>query len=199
MTYACDWNLLPMSPRQHSGRGKILFMIWRQKTQTINYSLSLTMKLKGSILAFGAGRFHLCFINRTAGRFYPCTTIGRLYASGNQLKGFILTLSMDKLESFIFTLLLEAIGRKREDGRACLSCDWYLATPKVARPRNFCIQKKLYCLTKSVYLGVSTSISKAKGYRCWSRRSGNSSKSKSRRSKIWTSKIRKIKKIQSLN
>ena len=98
-----------------------------------------------------------------------------------ELEGFIFALSIDVLEGFIFTLLLENNGKARENGKAWLLYNWCLATPKAVGPRTIRIWKKLYCLIRPAYLGVSAPISKAKGCRCWSRRSKIRS---SKRSKV---------------
>lgn len=88
-----------------------------QKAQIINYYLLIVVKV---------GRFYPCSINGSAKRFYSCTTIGRLCIGDKKLEDLILVFragrfhlrsSIDVLEGFIFTLLLEATDEKRKNNR----------------------------------------------------------------------------------
>ncbi len=100
-----------------------------QRAQTINHSLSNgSESLKSFILAFRIERLvYPYFINRSARRFDPRTTIRWPCAGGKKLEGFILAFgagrfhpcsSVDVLEDFILILLLETTGEKRKDDRA---------------------------------------------------------------------------------
>ncbi len=75
-------------------------------------------------MAVKVGRFYPHSINRSARRFYPCTTIGRPCASDKKLESLILAFgtgkfhppsSIDALEGCILALLLEATSEKRKD------------------------------------------------------------------------------------
>ncbi len=85
------------------------------------------LELKDFILAFRARRFYPRSINKKAGRFHLRTIIGWLYTDGKKLEGLILAFgtkgfyscsSIDMLDNFILTLLLEVTGEEKKDGRA---------------------------------------------------------------------------------
>ena len=84
---------------QHYKCGKTPFIIWHQKTQTINYFYQWQLKLEGFIIAFRAGKLYLYSINRNVGRFHPCTTIERPCAGSKKLESLILAVWAGRFNS----------------------------------------------------------------------------------------------------
>lgn len=75
------YNLTPQGPDNQ------LFFINSSENWKVSSSL---LELEGFILTFKTGKFHPCSINRSAKRFYPRTSIRRLYAGGKKLESLIL-------------------------------------------------------------------------------------------------------------
>ena len=98
-----------------------------------------------------------------------------------ELEDFTLALAIDLLEDFILAPLLQAIEGEKMDGKTWVSYNWYQTASKAARLETIRSSKELYCLARSVHIGVSDLISKGQGMQILQK---VKSKSRSRKWKI---------------